>query len=231
LRFITHNALFVLTEILIKEVVEMKKILSLSLLILVFLVFSVAAGAAGTNPRKDATEVDDAFTPYTADDWIVSPDEEPLEDQQVDNAPECDIKGVIACYDADYLRVDILLANGISDKWDLYYSIKVEYEGLVEYYTYYTISKKFVYVKEKNGKILRSKTLTGDNSKDCAGVTDSGDEAKSDVYFIINKDDHIGGKKGQTYYLTTYFLSGYIDKKGNENTADDTITVDLHFKR
>lgn len=184
-----------------------------------------------TPPRRDATKVTDVFEPYTADEWIVSPDEEPAGDQEVDNAPECDIKGVIACYDKDYLRVDILLKNSITFKWDLCYRIKVEYDTLVEYFTYYTASKKFVYDKERDGKIVTTKTLTKDNSKDSAGVTNSGDGKNDDIYFIMNKNDHIGGKKGERYYLTTYFSACYIDKKGKLNVADETIPVKVEFER
>lgn len=205
---------------------------SLAVLVLLLLLFTACLTSdAKEIPRRDATEVDDVFEPYTAEDWVVSPDEEPTEDQEVDNAPECDIRGVIACYDPDYLRVDILLESDVSFKWDVCYAIKVEYEGLIEYYTYFVIDKKFVYEKERDGKIVKSKTLTDKNSYDTAGITSSGENENDDIYFIIDKKDHIGGEKGNRYYLTTYFMSCYIDKKGKLNIADETIPIQLEFER
>jgi hypothetical protein len=185
-----------------------------------------ASGAA----HRNATEVDDVFKPYTADEWIVSPAEEPTKDQKVNNAPECDISGVIACYDNDYLRIDILLHNEIFFNLDTLYSVKVEYESMNEYYTYYPASDKLVYEKEENGKITERRTLTKNNSRDVAGVSDSSNLKNADVYFIINKEDHIGGDKGNRYYLTCTFFSGFISNSGDFNIADDTMVADVEFE-
>ena len=81
--------------------------------------------------------MDDVFKPYTPDEWIVSDTEEARGDQTTDQVLETDIKGVIACYDRDYLRVDILLNNSVTYKWQVFYAIKFEYTDLIEYYTYY----------------------------------------------------------------------------------------------
>ena len=91
----------------------MKKGLAL-LLILVGLLAVAGIVNASDTPRRNATQVDDVYEPYTADEWIVSPDEESSGDQDAAEAIETDIKGVIACYDDDYLRVDILLNNSIT---------------------------------------------------------------------------------------------------------------------
>jgi hypothetical protein len=207
----------------------MKRIFG-GLLIVVLLVPTLFLVNASGAPRRDATQVDDVFKPYTADDWVVSPDEEPTGDQTTENAVECDIRGVIACYDDDYLRVDILLENGVTFDWDVWYAIKLEYDDMNEYYTYYSDSKKLIYEKEKNGKIVKTVNLTSNKSDDTAGITDSEGVKNSDVYFIINKKDHIGGEKGKRYYLTCDFMSGYVSKQDKLKVADDTITVDMYFE-
>ncbi len=94
---------------------------------------------------------------------------------------------------------------------------------------YYTATKELVYKEEIAGKITKTKTLTRDNSYDAAGVTSSGDKENSDVYFILNKRDHIAGEKGKKYYLVCTFLSGYISNDAKEKTADQTIPVELDF--
>ena len=210
----------------------MKKILTLVLVLTCLLATSgmVLASSKSDPPRRDATEVDDVFEPYTADDWIVSPDEESTGDEDVNNAEECDIRGVIACYDDDYIRVDILLENSITYDWAVWYAIKLEYEGMNEYYTYYTDTEKLVYEKEKGGKIVKTKTLAKADSNDVAGVSDSGDGENDDVYFIINKEDHIGGDEGKRYFLTCEFLSGYLSKTDKIVVADETIPVEMEFE-
>jgi hypothetical protein len=207
----------------------MKKGLAL-LLILVCLLAVAGIVNASDTPRRNATQVDDVYEPYTADEWIVSPDEESSGDQDAENAIETDIKGVIACYDDDYLRVDILLNNSISFDWATFYAIKFEYDDMNEYYTYYTDTKKLVYEKEKGNKIVKTKTLVAADSDDTAGVSDSGEEKDDDVYFIINKKDHIGGEKGKRYFLTCYFYSGYLTSSDKIHIADKTIPVDLEFE-
>ena len=207
----------------------MKK--SLTLFMVLILIFSIASIAEASGaPRRVSTQVKDVFEPYTADSWIISPEEEPLEDQKVTNAIECDIEGVISCYDHDYFRVDLLLANSITYDWDVWYAVKLEYDNCNEYFTYFTDTEKLVYEKEVNGKITETKELTEDNADDYAGVTDSGENHDNDVYFIINKRDHLAGKEEKRYFLTSCFLTGYIDAKGKPILADDTKIVDLEFE-
>ncbi|MGE5605841.1 MAG: hypothetical protein ACM3YE_09135 [Bacteroidota bacterium] len=181
-------------------------------------------------PRRNATNVDDVFQPYTAKEWIVSPDEEPVEDQSVTNAHECDIYAVISCNDPDYLRVDILLENEISFEWDIFYAVKFEYDIMNEFYTFFVDSGKLVYEKEQNGKIVQTKILTKENSKDYAGLTDSEGLNNSDVYFIIDKKAHINGEIGKRYFLTCTFYSGYVNENSKLMIADETIKVNLEFE-
>lgn len=138
--------------------------------------------------------------------------------------------GVIACYDNDYLRIDILLNNSITFDWKTLYAVKIEYGDTNEYFTYYTDSEKLVYEKEENGKIVKTKTLAKADSNDVAGVTDSGEQENDVIYFIINKEDHIGGEKGKRYYLTCSFFSGYVTKSDEIKIADKTISVEMEFK-
>jgi hypothetical protein len=207
----------------------MKKILAI-LLVLVCLIGTAGVVFAKDPPRRNATEVSDVSQPYTADEWIVSSDEESIGDQTAPNATETDIRGVIACYDEDYLRIDILLENSVTFDWKTLYAIKVEYDDMNEYYTYYTDSEKLVYEKEKGGKIVKTKTLVKGDSNDVAGVISSGEKDNDDVYFIINKKDHIGGEKGKRYYLTCSFFAGYLTKSDKIQISDKTIPVDMEFQ-
>ncbi len=181
-------------------------------------------------PSKNADEVSDVNDPYTASDWVISPDDELATEVKVDNAPEVDIKGAISCFDKDYLRVDILLDNSITYDVKVWYAVKFEYSDMVEYYTYYPVSKDFIYEKEVNGEVTETVDLTT-NNEDFCGVTSSGKKADSDVYLIINKDKHIAGDVGNKYYLTTSFYSGYVDTKGKMKIADTTKKVNLYFTR
>jgi hypothetical protein len=207
----------------------MKKFLAI-LLVLVCFTATVGTVFAKDPPRRNATEVDDVTKPYTSDEWIVSPDEESVGDETAPNAKETDIQSVIACYDEDYIRIDILLTNSISFDWKTLYAIKIEYDEMNEYYTYYTDSDKLVYEKEKGGKIVKTKTLVKGDSNDVAGVVSSGESENDDVYFIINKKDHIGGVKGKRYYLTCSFFAGYLTKSDKIEIADKTIPVDMEFE-
>jgi hypothetical protein len=207
----------------------MKKILILVLVLVCFLAITGLVDASGA-PRRNSTKVDDVFKPYSADGWIISPDDEPINDQQVTNAPECDLEGVISCYDDRYLRVDILLHTGVSFLWDTLYGIRLEYDSMNEYYIYDTASGKLIYKKEKNGKIVETTDLTKDSAGDTAGITSSGNIDNSDIYLIINKANHISGKKGNRYFLTSYFYSEFYNEKGDLKLADDTIDVDLEFE-
>lgn len=200
-------------------------ILALTLVLLI-----PVLGIAKKIPSRDADEVTNAFDPYTASDWVISPDDDLVSETKVGNAPECDINGVISCYDADSLRVDILLKNSISYDVKVWYAVKFEYSDMVEYYTYYPVSKDFIYEKEVDGEVVKTTSLK-DNEKDSCGVTSSGSKKDTDVYLIINKEKHIAGDVGKKYYLTTVFYSGYVDTKDKLKIADETMTVNLYFKR
>jgi len=179
--------------------------------------------------NRYSKEVNNVSRPYKAD-WLVSPEEEPAGDHKVSNAPECDIKGVLSCYDKDKLRVDILLNKPISYDFKIWYAIKFEYSDMIEYYTYYPVSGDLVYEKEVEGEIVDTQSLKEDEV-DYAGVTDSGGEKNIDVYIIIDKDKHIAGDKGKKYFLTTTFYSGFLDEKDKMHIADETPPVNLYFKR
>jgi len=83
--------------------------------------------------------------------------------------------------------------------------------------------------KKKNGEIVTTETLDMNYSADFAGVTSSGGKSNTDVYIVIDKDEHIGGSKGKRYYLTTYFYSGYVDTSDKMQIADKTIPINLYF--
>ena len=123
-----------------------------------------------------------------------------------------------------------MLNNSITFDWKTLYAVKIEYGDTNEYFTYYTDSEKLVYEKEENGKIVKTKTLAKADSNDVAGVTDSGEQENDVIYFIINKEDHIGGEKGKRYYLTCSFFSGYVTKSDEIKIADKTISVEMEFK-
>ncbi|MEW6196842.1 MAG: hypothetical protein AB1521_16970 [Bacteroidota bacterium] len=207
----------------------MKKTLYLFLPLLLILVTAEICYPQNA-ARRMSTKVSDVFEPYTADDWIISPNEEPNGPDDEYDPEECDIYGVISCYDNNHLRVDILLTNNISFDWLTVYAIKLEYEGMNEYYTYHTDSKELIYEKEVDGKIVKTERISSENGKDVAGVSNSGEKDNADVYFIINKDKHIGGEKGKRYYLTCKFFSGYMSTDNELTIADETIPVELEFE-
>ena len=180
---------------------------------------------------RDSTEVSDVTEAYTPDQWLVSEDEEEKGDQQVSNAPECDIRAVMGCYDNDRLRIDILLWNPVSFKWLTYFAIKLEYDaGVSEYYAYNTDTKKIRYIKYDNGETVDDYYLDEDGEGlDMGFVTSSYGKKNCSVGIIIDKEKHIGGKKGKRYYLTCEFESGFIDKKGNLKVADSTRSVNMYF--
>ena len=207
----------------------MKKSVGYLALLLVFVLLVGSVGLAASNPQREAKKVHNVSDPYTPDDWVIESSEKLDRDPNVTNVLECDINGVIACYDKKFLRVDILLNNSITYKWKVFYSVKFEYDSSTEYYTYYPDTKEMVYEEMRNGKIVTSKVLDTTKSEDRAGVTNSGDIKNSDVYLIINKNEHIAGTKGKRYYLTTSFSSGYLDKQNKLHTVDETIDVDMYF--
>lgn len=206
-----------------------KKIYVFLMLAILFLLPVINLSAADY-PAKYSDSVANVNDPYTPSGWIVSPDDGLATYVKVDNAPECDIKGIISCYDKNSLRVDILLKHPISYDVKVWYAIKIEYTDLVEYYTYYPETEDLVYEQEKDGKVIKTESLKG-NDLDYTGVTDSGDVKNTDVYIIINKDKHIDGTVGQMLYLVSSFYSGYVDEAGKLHVADTTNPVNLYFKR
>lgn len=199
-------------------------------ILIAFILAIPAIALPATAPKKDADEVSNVYESYTASDWVISPDDELVTQVKVGNAPECDIQGAIACFDKDYLRADILLQSPISFDVKVWYAVKFEYSDMVEYYTFYPVSKDFIYEKEENGKVTETINLK-DNKEDSCGVTSSGTNQNSDVYLIISKEKHIAGDAGSRYYLTTSFYSGYIDNDGKMKIADMTKTIRLYFTR
>jgi len=200
-----------------------KKLLIIVLFCLIFLVIF----SGGKYESRNSKKVNDVNKGYSVDEWVVSPEEEPQGDEQVNNAPECDIRGVISCYDDDQLRVDILLTHQVSYKFTVWYAIKFEYTDEIHYYTYYPKEDKLFFEIVQNGEITKSEEL-GEDSKDYAGVTSSGDKESGSVYIIIDKDLHIGGDKGKRYYLTTTIFSG-VNNNNEMKVADEAMTVNLFF--
>lgn len=205
----------------------MKKTLFCSVLILMIALTNTCF--AEKLPERYATLVSDVTKPYTANEWIVSPDEEPFGDQNTSEVLESDIRAVIACYDEDYLRVDILLHNSVTYKWDNFYGIELVYDNLIEYYTYYPDTKELVYSVERNGQIEKRQILDINKSDDRAGITSSREVKNDNIYFIINKNKHLVGEVGKTYYLTTCFISGYVDINNKLVITDETMDVNLYF--
>lgn len=207
---------------------EKSKYLSIFLVVLFAILAINSSFTYAYTPRRSATRVHNVFSSYTADDWIVSPDEEGFDDQDVSNAPECDIKSVIACYDEEYLRIDITLYNPISYDMKVAYGVILGYKYVDEYYFYYPHSDEFIYCMSEDNEITEYESLSN-NQYDYAGVTSNDNNKNTSVYIIINKDKHFDGKKGNSYYLTCNFYSGYIDLNDNFRIADETIEVELEY--
>jgi hypothetical protein len=207
----------------------MKKFMTL-LFFSLFLIINSGMISLEDPPRRQSFEVADVFQPYNPPAWIISPNEEPAGDQDVLYADECDIKGILSCYDENYLRVDIILNNSITFNWKTIYGVVLEYTTTNEWYWFSTENKNFVYAKEEDGELFDIKTLNEVGAADRAGTTNSGEAQDSDIYFIINKNDHIGGVKGENYYLTCTFFSGYLTKENSVHIGDETMSVKLEFK-
>lgn len=180
--------------------------------------------------HRTATYVYNTHDTYNPENWIISPTEESGDYYSQYGLEECEINSVTACYDNEYLRVDIVLNSDVTYKWKTLYAIQVEYSDMTEYYIYYTDDKQLIYVKEVDGRVVKTEDLTFENSKDIAGVTSWGERQHSDIYFIINKDLHIGGEEGKRYYLTCSFYSGYVDVDDKTTTADVTMPVEIEFE-
>lgn len=178
-------------------------------------------------PSRSALEVPDAFAPYTAEEWIVSPLEEPEGDIPAGTTPsESDIRGVLACFDGTHLRVDILLHQEISSDGTAGFGVKLAYEGGVnEYLTYFPGLNRLYYVRETRGRIQKSHRLTGDSTSDSAGFSGR------NVYILIEKKAHMAGEKGRTYRVGAVFYSMTLDRTLSGHLEDLTIAVNLRYTR
>jgi hypothetical protein len=178
-------------------------------------------------PLRSAAEVDDAFAPYTPQDWIVSPLEEPEGDAPAGTTPpECDIRGVLSCADASHLRVDIVLHREIAADRTAGFGVKLSYdEGVNEYFTYFTGLDRLYYVRETFGRIQKSHRLFGEGSSDNAGF------AGKNVYILIEKNAHMAGERGRPYRVRALFFSLTLDGDLTGHIEDCTIPVDLRYTR
>jgi hypothetical protein len=187
-----------------------------------------AAAAPGRAiPSRNAMETRDAFAPYTPEEWIVSPLEEPEGDVPAGTTPpECDIRGVLSCFDAAHLRVDILLHHDVSSDRTVGFGVKLAYEGGVnEYFTYYPGLNRLYYLRETLGRIQKSHRLNGDESSDTAGF------AGRDVYLLVDKNSHMAGEKGQSYRVGAVFYSLTLDRRMYGRLEDSTPAVNLRYTR
>jgi hypothetical protein len=176
---------------------------------------------------RSALEVQDAFAPYTPEEWIVSPLEEPEGDIPAGTTPpESDIRGVLSCFDGIHLRVDILLHHEVSSDKTVGFGVKLAFEGGVsEYLTYFPGLNRLYYVRETLGRIQKSHRLTGDRSSDSAGFSGR------DVYLLIEKNAHMAGEKGRSYRVGAVFYSMTLDRTLNGRLEDLTVAVNLRYTR
>jgi len=200
--------------------------------LLLFLQISLFAQDYPARYSKKVTDVYNAYAPDKNSGWIVTDKEEKKGDHKVSNAPECDIRSVMSCYDNSKLRVDIVLWNPVSYQWLTYFAINMQYAGGVEEYYYYDIdTKELRYRKTDNGSVVEDDVLSQDDGTDFAFITTYDGNDDMIVGLIIDKDKHFGGSKGKTYYLTCDFQSGFTDSNGDLQVADYTPTVRLHYVR
>ena len=197
------------------------------LTVFVFCVFVTVFSVA--QETRNAMKVDKVIEPYTPDEFSIYEDEEEQGDHLVSNAPECDIRSVMVCYDRERIRFDIILYSPITFNYKLWYGVVLEYKNNEkEYYAYFTDTKELHYIVEINDEIVKDTVLTSEDG-DFAAITSSYDVENTLVAIVINKDKHIAGVKGKKYYLTSYFVSGFVDENDNIQKADDTITVNINF--
>lgn len=178
-------------------------------------------------PSRSAMAVEDAFAPYTPEEWIVSPLEEPEGDIPAGTTPsECDIRGVLSCFDAAHLRVDLLLHHDVSSDQTVGFGVKLAYDGGVnEYFTYYPGLNRLYYLRETLGRIQKSHRLGGGRSSDTAGFSGR------DVYLLIDKNSHMAGEKGLSYRVGAVFYSMTLDRKLSGHLEDLTVAVNLRYTR
>lgn len=202
----------------------LKKVFIVGILILL-LAGNVLAGS--NYPNRYAKSVGDVSNPYVTDEWIIKPTEE--EQDEFIGPPECDIREVIAAYDQDSLRVDIILHNSIDFRNDSFYIMNFGYENMDEYYIYFPARHECIYGVKVKDKIVKTKLLDLKNSGDRMGVS-SANLKNNNVYFILNKYNHINGEKGKRVFVTASFLSGYVDQSGKMIFLDETMKVNMFFK-
>jgi len=220
----------------------MRKVFSVVFVVMFFtLLFSQTGGDAPLRYAKEVSRVEGA---YSGVKWLISPSEEGVGDQQVSNAPECDIRAVAAVNDARRLGIDIYLHNPISFRWKVFYSFKIIYKyGSTEGYIFFPTMKKMYYVyRDRNGNIKKSKELIKTNSGDSwfisASIVKGKKYANTVVCLLLDKDKHISSSgRGQKKWFTVQFYSGYV-QEGTQGsflnglkTADQTMKVRLGFVR
>lgn len=198
----------------------------------ILLLFIPAFLSAQDVPARDALEVKSVLEPYDPEVWIVSEREEPKGDNQVKDAPECDIRGITACYDGEWLRFDIILHSPVTGKLPTVYGIKLEYsEGYVEYFICRPDAGELYFITEQDGETQSSELLDEDSeSGDFAELTSYGGKANAVVVIVINKDYHLGGDEGDRIYLTCSFETGKFDENDEVISADGTDIVDVYFE-
>jgi len=207
------------------------KRLSLGLLLLVA---ATNFAIAQQNPQRNSMEVKDVGNAYNPKEWIISEKEEPKNDHELKKYPETDIKGVISCYDENYLRVDILLHNPVTGKYPTVFAIRLEYsDDYSEVYLYFADTKEFYIYYFENGELTDSECLSDkEDATDFAEITSSAGKNNTDVIFIINKDVHLTNEKGSKIYLTLTAATSLYDEDSEDKfiPSDETISVDLYFK-
>ncbi|HOV15693.1 MAG TPA: hypothetical protein PK771_15500, partial [Spirochaetota bacterium] len=155
--------------------------------------FSVFAQDYPAKYAKKVADVYEGYAPDKSTGWIVTDKEEKKGDHNVSNAPECDIRAIMSCYDDSKLRVDLVLWNPISYKWLTYFAINMQYAGGVEEFYYYDVdSKELRYRKTDNGSVVKDEVLTQDDGTDFAFITTYDGKADMIVGLIIDKDKHFG---------------------------------------
>jgi hypothetical protein len=207
----------------------MRSTKTLLLLLLLTQFFCIMADAQEI-PYRKMKMVKDIYKEPDKFAYLVSPDEEKSE-KQVISIPETDIKAVSGCYDKYRLRIDVLIVKPVSNKFKIWYSLELGFADFTEKYIFYPLSGELRYMRLLNGKTTDEKILNDSNSKDWAEVSPVGNLTASDILFIIDKDNHIGGEKGKDYSFTLTAYSGYVNKDNEQIEIDKTLPVDVEFKR
>jgi len=173
-------------------------------------------------PTRNATAVKDVANNSNVTAWVVSPDEEPANDSDYLQEFGVDLRGVKASYDERSLRFDLILYTAAAPGMPLTsYSVTLYFgEGTDDYdvYNYDLETGKLTCRSVTGGKVMSDTTLEQSKTGDSAGVIGEG----KDVFFIINKKAHLGGKPGQKYTapMEAYSFFGVnFDKTMKVNVA------------